>query len=114
MIKSLGQIMIYVENTTESMKFWTEKVGLVLLETMENDENISYVIAPKLDSEVKLVLHDKEWVRSINPEINLRTPSILMESENIKKTYHEFIEKGINVNPVVDLGFMKTFNFSDN
>ncbi|MDQ8765148.1 VOC family protein [Streptococcus ruminantium] len=113
MISSLGQVMLYVNDMEASAQFWREKVGFERVERQKQGTQTSYIIAPKIDSEVQLVLHDKPAVTAMNPDMNLATPSILMSSINLEKTYQEFIAKGINVNPIIDLGCMKVFNFSD-
>lgn len=105
--------MLYVNDMEASAQFWREKVGFERVERQKQGTQISYIIAPKIDSEVQLVLHDKPAVTAMNPDMNLATPSILMSSINLEKTYQEFIAKGINVNPIIDLGSMKVFNFSD-
>ncbi|MGO0078148.1 VOC family protein [Streptococcus suis] len=113
MIQSIGQVMLYVNNPEAAAKFWNEKVGFERVECQEQGTLVSYVIAPKVDSNVQFVLHDKAIVAEMHPDMFLGIPSILMASTDIEKTYQEFIERGINANPVMDLGFMKTFNFSD-
>ncbi|HEM5092188.1 TPA: VOC family protein [Streptococcus suis] len=113
MIQSIGQVMLYVNNPEAAAKFWNEKVGFERVERQEQGPQVSYVIAPKAGSDVQFVLHDKAAVAEMHPDMFLGIPSILMTSTNIEKTYQEFIERGINANPVMDLGFMKTFNFSD-
>ncbi|HEM3472304.1 VOC family protein [Streptococcus suis] len=113
MIQSIGQVMLYVNNPEAAAKFWNEKVGFERVERQEQGPQVSYVIAPKVDSDVQFVLHDKAAVAEMHPEMFLGIPSILMASTDVEKTYQEFIERGVNANPVMDLGFMKTFNFSD-
>ncbi len=113
MISSLGQVMLYVNDIEASARFWKEKAGFERVEKQVQGPQVSYIVAPKADSEVQFVLHDKAEVAAMNPDMNLDTPSILMTSTDVEKTYQEFIAKGINANPVMDLGFMKVFNFSD-
>ena len=113
MISSLGQVMLYVNDVEASARFWKEKAGFERVEKQVQGPQVSYIVAPKADSEVQFVLHDKAEVAAMNPDMNLGTPSILMTSTDVEKTYQEFIAKGINANPVMDLGFMKVFNFSD-
>lgn len=113
MLSSLGQVMLYVADVEASARFWKEKAGFERVEKQVQGAQVSYIIAPRMDSEVQFVLHDKAEVAAMNPEMNLGTPSILMTSTDVEKTYQEFVAKGINANPVMDLGFMKVFNFSD-
>ncbi|WP_171943459.1 VOC family protein [Streptococcus suis] len=113
MIQSIGQVMLYVNDIEASAQFWKEKMGFERVEKQVQGPQTSYIIAPKSDSEVQFVLHDKAEVAEMHPEMFLGIPSILMASADVEKTYQEFIERGVNANPVMDLGFMKTFNFSD-
>ncbi|HEL1550517.1 VOC family protein [Streptococcus suis] len=113
MIQSIGQVMLYVNDIEASAQFWKEKMGFERVEKQVQGPQTSYIIAPKSDSEVQFVLHDKAEVAEMEPEMFLGIPSILMASADVEKTYQEFIERGVNANPVMDLGFMKTFNFSD-
>lgn len=113
MITSIGEVMIYVENLEESVKFWKEKVGFEYINKNDFNGYISYSIAPKLNSEVILVLHDKNKVKEISPEVDLSIPSILFKTENIENLYNSLKENGVNVNEIVNLGNMKVLNFSD-
>ncbi|MHB9782803.1 VOC family protein [Streptococcus sp. 10F2] len=113
MIESLGQVMVYVKDIDAAAKFWKEQVGFELVERQENMGMVSYLVAPKKDSQVKIVLQDKVKVAELSPELDLGTPSFLMESSNLEETYQYMLDMGVLVMPIVDLGFMRVFNFSD-
>lgn len=113
MIESLGQVMVYVKDIDAAAKFWKEQVGFELVERQENMGMVSYLVAPKKDSQVKIVLQDKAKVAELSPELDLGTPSFLMESSNLEETYQYMLDMGVLVMPIVDLGFMRVFNFSD-
>lgn len=113
MINSIGQVMLYVEDIELAANFWRDQACFERIERQVQGPQTSYIIAPKMDSEVQFVLHDKNEVAKMNPGMNLGTPSILFTSEDIEATYQQFIEKGINANPPMDLGFFKVFNFAD-
>ncbi|MBF0805767.1 MULTISPECIES: VOC family protein [unclassified Streptococcus] len=113
MIESLGQVMVYVKDIDAAAKFWKEQVGFELVERQENMGMVSYLVAPKKDSQVKIVLQDKAKVAELSPELDLGTPSFLMESTNLEETYQYMLDMGVLVMPIVDLGFMRVFNFSD-
>ncbi|WP_307976850.1 VOC family protein [uncultured Streptococcus sp.] len=113
MITSIGQVMLYVNDVEAAAHFWKKKAGFERVEKQVQGAQVSYIIAPKADSQVAFVLHDKEEVAKMNPGMNLETPSILMESADIEATYQAFVTNGIKANPVMDLGFMKVFNFCD-
>lgn len=114
MIQSIGQVMLYVNDIEQSAVFWREKIGFERIEKQQQGEQVSYIIAPKLNSEVQFVLHDKAEVAQMNPGMNLETPSILFESHDVEATYQQLLAEGVTANPVIDMGFLKVFNFCDN
>lgn len=67
----------------------------------------------KKDGQVQIVLQDKAQVAELSPELDLGTPSFLMESADLDVTYLFMRDRGVWVMAVVDLGFMRVFNFSD-
>ena len=113
MIDSLGQVMVYVNDLDASAKFWKEQVGFEWVERQENMGMVSYFVAPKKDSQVVMVLQDKAQVAELSPELDLGTPSFLMESSDLDETYQYMLDMGVLVLPIVDLGIMRVFNFSD-
>lgn len=114
MIQSIGQVMLYVTDVEASAQFWKEKMGFERVERQEQVPQVSYIVAPKADSDVQFVLHDKAEVAKMNPGMNLDTPSILMVADNLDQYQADLVAKGVEANPVMDLGFMKVFNFADN
>lgn len=115
MIQSLGQIMLYVRDLDASAKFWKEQAGFEKVERVQApDGDYIYVLAPRANSEVELVLQDKNKIEKLQPELNLGTPSILMQTDDLEKVYQHFIEHGIKANPIMEFGGMKFFNFPDN
>lgn len=115
MIQSLGQIMLYVNNLDENAKFWKEQAGFEKVEKVNTEDgDYIYIVAPKLSSEVELVLQNRFKVEKMSPELNFGTPSILMQTSNLEEVYNHFIKNKVNANPIVEFGDMKVFNFSDN
>ena len=84
-----------------------------MVERQENLGLVSYLVAPKKDSQVQIVLQDKAQVAELSPELDLGTPSFLMESADLDATYQFMLDRGVLVMPIVDLGLMRVFNFSD-
>ncbi len=117
MIKSIGQVMLYVNDTENAKKFWIDKVGFKLIEELVNEfegvKYFSYVIAPEEKSDVQFVLHSKEFVSKVSPEVDLGNPSILMSSSDIENTYNMFIKNGVKANPIMNVFEGKVFNFCD-
>ena len=114
MISSIGQVMLYVSNVEASADFWRNKVGFERVEKQTQGDYVTYIVAPKLDSEVSFVLHDKAIIAQMSPELDLATPSILFETTDIDSTYQELTANEVMTNPIVDMGSMRVFNFSDN
>nr|WP_276931750.1 VOC family protein [Globicatella sulfidifaciens] len=113
MINSIGQVMLYVEDIEKAAEFWRDQVGFERIEKQVQGPQTFYIIAPKLDSEVQFVLHDKAEVVKMNPRMNLGIPSILFTTDDLQGTYQHFIANGIQANPPMDLGLFKVFNFAD-
>lgn len=115
MISKVGQIMVYVNNQEETLKFWTEKVGFSLIADQDNGHGMRWIeIAPTQDSETSIVLHNKELIAKMQPELNLNTPSLLFYSENLDQLYKDFSDKDITVGEIVSMPTGRVFNFADN
>ncbi|MEO4052018.1 VOC family protein [Solibacillus sp. CAU 1738] len=113
MIQQIGQVMLYVKNPEEVMKFWTEKAGFVLIAEHSNEMMHSYEVAPTVDAETSFVLHDKAIIAKMSPELTLGTPSIMFYTANIESLYADYQQKGITVGELVEMPFGKVFNFAD-
>lgn len=113
MINKIGQIMLYVNNQDESRDFWTKKLGFEVISD-ETDGTMRWIeIAPK-DAETSIVLHNKNIVAKMNPEMNLRTPSIMFFTEDLDQLYRDLTNKNVTVGEIVDHPSGKVFNFADN
>ena len=83
MINKVGQIMLYVNNQDEAVKFWTEKVGFSVISEEDNGQGMRWIeIAPTKEAETSIILHNKELIAKMQPELNLGTPSLMFFSEN--------------------------------
>ncbi|MCL6605074.1 MAG: VOC family protein [Paenibacillus sp.] len=114
MINKVGQIMLYVNNQEESLKFWTEKAGFSLI-AEENNEHMKWIeIAPTNEAATSIVLHNKELIAQMQPEINLNTPSLLFFSDDLDRLYKDFSDKNITIGELVSMPTGRVFNFADN
>jgi lactoylglutathione lyase len=114
MINIVGQIMLYVNNQEESVKFWTEKAGFTVLSENDNGAMKWFVIAPSKDAQTSIVLHNKEVVAKFSPELNLETPSLMFFTKDLDQLYKDFTDKNITVGEIVDIPGGRVFNFADN
>ncbi len=68
MISRVGQIMLYVTNQDEAMKFWTEKVGFSVISKEDNGEMRWTEIAPTKGAETSIICTIRnsllKWIRN--------------------------------------------------
>jgi lactoylglutathione lyase len=115
MINNVGQIMLYVNNQDENLKFWTEKAGFIVVSEENNGQGFRWIeIAPSKDAETSIILHNKEFIAKMQPELNLNTPSLMFFSENLDQLYKDFTDKDITVGELVTMPSGRVFNFADN
>lgn len=114
MIHKVGQIMLYVNNQDEAVKFWTEKAGFRVISEENNGQGMRWVeIAPTEGAETSIILHNKEFVAKMSPGLHLGTPSLLFFTENLDELHGEFSTKNIKVGDIVDMPSGRVFNFAD-
>ncbi|WP_342515179.1 VOC family protein [Sporosarcina sp. FSL K6-1522] len=115
MITKVGQIMLYVNNQDETVKFWTEKAGFSVISEEDNGQGMRWIeIAPTKDAETTIILHNKELIAKMQPELNLQTPSLLLFSDNLDALYQDFKDKQVTVGDMVTMPSGRVFNFADN
>lgn len=114
MIHKVGQIMLYVNNQDEAVKFWTEKAGFRVISEENNGQGMRWIeIAPTEGAETSIILHNKEFVAKMSPGLNLGTPSLLFFTENLDELHGDFSNKNIKVGDIVDMPSGRVFNFAD-
>lgn len=113
MINKIGQIMLYVNNQDEAVDFWTKKVGFSII-TEENGQGMRWIeIAPSKESETSIILHDKEAIAKMSPELNLGTPSLMFTTEKLDKFYNELANQDVTVGAIMEMPTGRVFNFAD-
>jgi lactoylglutathione lyase len=114
LINILGQVMLYVNNQEESLKFWTEKAGFSIISENDNGQGMKWFeIAPTKDAQTTIVLHNKELVAKFSPGLNLETPSLMFITKDLDQLYTDYKEKNITVGEIVTMPTGKVFNFAD-
>jgi len=113
MINKIGQVMLYVNNQEASRDFWTEKLGFEVIADVTNGPMRWIEIAPK-GAATSIVLHSKDFVAQMNPEMNLGTPSIMYFTDHFEELYSDLKNKNIKVGDVMALPSGRVFNFADN
>lgn len=114
MIKQIGQVMLYVNDQDQALRFWTEKLGFIKVSEADNGQGLRWIeISPAEGAQTSFVLHNKQLIAQMQPELNLGTPSILLFTDDIDSLYTEFQAKGITVGELVDMPEGRVFNFAD-
>ncbi|WP_042197350.1 VOC family protein [Paenibacillus camerounensis] len=114
MIKQIGQVMLYVNDQDQALRFWTEKVGFIKVSEADNGQGLRWIeIAPAAGLQTSFVLHNKQLIAEMQPELNLGTPSILLFADDLDTLYKDFQAKGITVGDLVDMPDGRVFNFAD-
>ncbi|MBT2765334.1 VOC family protein [Paenibacillus sp. ISL-20] len=113
MISKVGQIMVYVNNQDQAVKFWTEIVGFQVIAEENNGEMRWIEIAPTKEAETSIILHDKELVAKMSPGMNLGIPSLMFFTENFDALHSHLTSHNITVGEVVNLPSGRVFNFAD-
>jgi lactoylglutathione lyase len=114
MISKIGQIMLYVNDQDVAVKFWTEKMGFVVQAEEDNGAGFRWIeIAPSLDGETSIVLHNKDFVAKMSPGLNLGTPSLMFYSENLEEFRSDLSNKNVFVGEIVNMPSGRVFNFAD-
>ena len=70
-------------------------------------------IAPTKDAETSIILHNKEVISKMSPELNLGTPSLMFFTENLEQLYKDLSNKNITVGEIVTMPSGRVFNFAD-
>lgn len=112
MIHKLGQIMLYVNNQDQAVQFWTTKLGFKVISEEQMGEMRWIEVAPS-DSGTSIVLHNKELVAKMSPELHLGTPSLMFYSDNLEELYSSLTAKEVTVGEMVEMPTGKVFNFAD-
>lgn len=114
MINKVGQIMLYVNNQDEAVQFWTEIVGFGVKLEEDNGQGMKWIeIAPTEKAETTLILHDKELIAQMQPELNLGTPSLMFFTEKFDELHAHLTNQNITVGEIMTLPTGRVFNFAD-
>lgn len=114
MISKVGQIMLYVNNQDEAVDFWTEKIGFHVMAEEDNGEGMRWIeLSPTKEAETSIILHNKELISKMEPELNLGTPSLLFFSDNLDQLHSDLSNKGVTIGEIIEMPNGRVFNFAD-
>lgn len=113
-ISSLGQVMLYVKDQDACAQFWTQTVGFVEVGRFDSGTGFRWIeVSPASRPGTSLVLHSKEAVAKMAPELNLGAPSLMFFTASVDQLRQTLEAKGVTVGPLVARPDGRVFNFSD-
>ncbi|MFQ6862259.1 MAG: VOC family protein [Beduini sp.] len=113
MIKTISKITLYVKDQEEAERFWVEKLDFKVKMKQPMGENHYWLeVCPK-DAETSFVLYNKDMMKKQNPNTSLEHPSILLSSPDVMFTFQMLSDRGVKVDPVIDMPYGKMFTFYD-
>jgi lactoylglutathione lyase len=113
MIQSLGQVMLYVNDQDKSREFWTEKLGFNVTAEEDNGEGFRWIEVAPDGPGTSIVIHNKDFISKMDPELNLLTPSLMFFTENAEQLQKDLQNKNVKVGEIMELPSGKVFNFAD-
>lgn len=114
MINNLDGVMLYVDDQEQSVKFWRDSLGFTVVSEEELPEGFKGIeVAPNTQSETTITIFDKAFIKKYSPELDMGTPSLLFNTDDIESLYKKMKDKGITVGEMTDMGGGKVFNFAD-
>jgi len=109
----VSYVVLYVNDTKASMKFWTEKAGMVSKDIKEAEGfKIHKVGFAHQDFAFELVPLD---LMKDNPHnLNLGTPSICFEAPDLPALRKKLAQGGVQATEIANHFGFDSFSFSDN
>lgn len=112
-METIKQVMLYVNNQQATAEFWVEKLGFVIIAN-ETNGGFQYIeIKPSSEAQTSIVLHNKEVIAKMSPEINLSTPSLMFSVNDVAAEHQRLQEAGVKVGVLTTMPFGTVFNFCD-
>lgn len=65
------------------------------------------------EAETSIILHNKELIAKMQPELNLGTPSLMFFSKEFDSLYSDLVNKKVTVGEIVNMPSGRIFNFAD-
>jgi lactoylglutathione lyase len=114
MFQQIGQVMLYVNDQDQAVRFWTEKAGWIVVAEEDNGQGFRWIeIAPTQGAQTTFVLQNKKFIAEMEPDMNLGTPSIMLYTADLDGLYKSLADKGVTVGDIVELPTARIFNFAD-
>lgn len=109
----LAQLMLYVENQKEIRDFWVKHFDFVVKNEVMNGDMYMIELSPHANAEATIILHNREQIMKMSPEIDMTTPSLLFATSDLEKLHARLVAANVTVGEIVDMPGYRVFNFAD-
>ena len=109
----LAQLMLYVENQKEIRDFWVKHFDFVVKNEVMNGDMYMIELLPHANAETTIILHNREQIMKMSPELDMATPSLLFATSDLEKLHARLVAANVTVGEIVDMPGQRVFNFSD-
>ncbi|WP_370362763.1 VOC family protein [Kurthia sp. Dielmo] len=109
----LAQLMLYVENQKEIRDFWVKHFDFVVKNEVMNGDMYMIELSPHANAETTIILHNREQIMKMSPELDMTTPSLLFATSDLEKLHARLVAANVTVGEIVDMPGYRVFNFAD-
>lgn len=109
----LAQLMLYVENQKEIRDFWVKHFDFVVKNEVMNGDMYMIELSPHANAETTIILHNREQIMKMSPELDMATPSLLFATSDLEELHARLVAANVTVGEIVDMPGQRVFNFSD-
>jgi lactoylglutathione lyase len=109
----IGKVTIYVKNPDDAITFWVNKLGFELKVDTFIGSNMRWIEVGDKYQFTNLIILDKKYMESQNPNVSTCTPSIIFSTKNIKRKHRNMRENNVLLDELLDLPFGLMFTFYD-
>lgn len=109
----LAQLMLYVENQKEIRDFWVKHFDFVVKNEVMNGDMYMIELSPHANAVTTIILHNREQIMKMSPELDMATPSLLFATSDLEKLHARLVAANVTVGEIVDMPGQRVFNFSD-
>ncbi|WP_331435298.1 VOC family protein [Bacillus sp. SA1-12] len=95
--------MLNVNNQNEAVIFWTEKVGFTVITEEKGKECDGLKLLQLRMRKQVIILHIKEAIAKMEPELNLGTPSLMFFTTDLDTLHNDLSNKQVTVGELVDM-----------
>lgn len=108
-----GYVVLYVNNSEECLKFWTEQVGMVEKGRNQFGEFSIYKVG-FADEQAALELVPLDLMKDNPDGLDLATPSMAFRVPNLEAAHAALKSRGVQVIDIAEHSGMQSFAFCDN